>query len=66
MFFSVFFGLFGEKSVSLQWFCSMLIINDCFRFCDMCETSGANALIVSQSRFRGGEMISRIGIQGIS
>ena len=25
----------------------MLIINGYFRFCDMCATSGANALIVS-------------------
>jgi len=26
---------------------NMLIINGYFRFCDMCATSGANALIVS-------------------
>ena len=46
-FFCVFFWLFGEKSVPLHRFCNMLIINGYFRFCDMCATSGANALIVS-------------------
>ncbi len=46
-FFCVFFWLFGEKSVPLQRFCNILIINGYFRFCDMCATSGANALIVS-------------------
>jgi len=47
VFFCVFFWLFGENSVPLQRFCNMLIINGYFRFCDMCATSGANALIVS-------------------
>ena len=46
-FFRVFFWLFGEKYIPLYQFCNMLIINGCFRFCDMCATSGANALIVS-------------------
>ena len=34
----------------------MLIINGYFRFCDLCSTFGANAQIVSQSRFRGGNL----------
>ena len=46
-FFCVFFWLFVEKSVPLQRFCNILIINGYFRFCDICATSGANALIVS-------------------
>ena len=41
MIFSVFsFGCLGRNL-------NMLIINGYFRFCDMCATSGANALIVS-------------------
>ena len=42
--FSVFsFGCLGRN----LYLCTMLIINGYSRFCDMCATSGANALIVS-------------------
>ena len=44
MIFSVFsFGCLGRN----LYICNILIINGYFRFCDMCATSGANALIVS-------------------
>ena len=46
--FSVFsFGYSGENIYLCSDVCNMLIINGYFRFCDMCATSGANALIVS-------------------
>ena len=46
--FSVFsFGYSGENIYLCSGVCNMLIINGYFRFCDMCATSGANALIVS-------------------
>ena len=34
----------------------MLLLDGYYRFCDMCATSGANALIVNISRFLGGEV----------
>ena len=46
--FSVFsFGCLGRNHYLCSDVCNMLIINGYFRFCDMCATSGANALIVS-------------------
>ena len=46
--FSVFsFGCLGRILYPCSDVCNMLIINGYFRFCDMCATSGANALIVS-------------------
>lgn len=46
--FSVFsFGCLGRNLYLCNDVCNMLIINGYFRFCDMCATSGANALIVS-------------------
>ena len=36
----------------------MLIINAYFDSCNMDATSGANALIVNDSRFRGSEVIA--------
>ena len=46
--FSVFsFGYLGRNLYLCSDVCNMLIINGYFRFCDMCATSGANALIVS-------------------
>ena len=46
--FSVFsFGCLGRNLYLCSDVCNMLIINGYFRSCDMCATSGANALIVS-------------------
>ena len=46
--FSMFsFGYLGRNLYLCSDVCNMLIINGYFRFCDMCATSGANALIVS-------------------
>ena len=46
--FSVFsFGYSVRNSYLCSDVCNMLIINGYFRFCDMCATSGANALIVN-------------------
>ena len=50
-FFRVFFWLFGEKYIPLYWFCNILIINTYIDSCNMDATSGANALIVNDSRF---------------
>jgi hypothetical protein len=48
MIFSVFsFGCLGRNMYLYSDVCNILIINGNFRFCDMCATSGANALIVS-------------------
>ena len=48
MIFSVFsFGCLGRNLYLCSDFVTCLIINGYFRFCDMCATSGANALIVS-------------------
>ena len=46
--FSVFsFVCLGRNLYLCSDICNMLIINSYFCFCDMCATSGANALIVS-------------------
>jgi len=41
------FGCLGRNLYLCSDVCNMLIINGYSRFCDMCATSGANALIVS-------------------
>ena len=49
--YSVFsFGYSGRNLYLCSDVCNMLIINGYFRFCHMCATSGANALIVTFSR----------------
>lgn len=48
MIFSVFsLGCLGRNLYLCSDVCNILIINGYFRFCDMCATSSANALIVS-------------------